>query len=172
MLKTDLSLCGAYLLDSRKFVSGGFGVLDGLAGLRLENFRTLKHGGSSGTGMSQWLIRYILATVSLERVVMKGIDDTTLAERRRCAAAVADMQNQRQAYRVITGDMQAQLPKKHWVLDVIDAHIQRGLSHEAALTNVFTEWFQVSGCDFWSECNAPEELAAVAIEYFSRLRKQ
>ncbi len=103
---------------------------------------------------------------------MRGIDDVTLVERRRCAAAVADMQNQRHAYRVITGDLQAQLPKKHWASDVIDAHIQRGLKHEAALVNAFTEWFQSAGCDFWSECSAPEALAAIAIEYFSRLRKQ
>lgn len=104
---------------------------------------------------------------------MRGIDDAVLAERRRCAGVVAGMQNQRHAYRVITGDMQAQLPKKHWVLDIIDAHIQRGLGHEAALVNAFTEWFQSEegGCDFWSECSAPEALAAVAVEYFSRLRR-
>lgn len=102
---------------------------------------------------------------------MIGIDDLTLAERRRCAAAVADMQNQRHALRVITQNPKAELPKKHWAIDIIDTYIQQGLTHEAALTNAFTEWFKQGGCDFWSECNAPEELAKVAIEYFSRLRK-
>lgn len=102
---------------------------------------------------------------------MRGISDDVLAERRRCADAVATMQNQRQAYRVITGDLRAELPDKHWALDVIDAHIQRGLTHEAALANAFTEWFETAGCDFWSECGAPEELAAVAVKYFSGLRK-
>jgi hypothetical protein len=102
---------------------------------------------------------------------MIGIDDATLAERRRCAEAVAGMQNQRHAYRVVTGDPKAQLPpRKHWALDIIDAHIARGLSHEAALTNAFTEWFQQSGCDFWSECGAPKALATVAVEWFARLR--
>ncbi len=101
---------------------------------------------------------------------MIGIDDATLAERRRCAEAVAGMQNQRHAYRVVTGDVKAQLPRKHWAIDIIDAHIQRGLSQEAALTNAFTEWFRAAGCDFWSECNAPEELARIAVDYFARLR--
>lgn len=103
---------------------------------------------------------------------MIGIDNITLAERRRCADAVANMQNQRHSYRVITGDIKAQLPKKHWALDIIDAHIQRGIIQEAALVNAFTKWFRSdsSSCDFWSESNAPGELARIAIEYFSRLR--
>lgn len=103
---------------------------------------------------------------------MRGIDDATLVERRRCAEAVAGMQNQRYAYRVIVGNVRAQLPKneKHWAADIIDAHIQRGLATEAALTNSFTEWFRSSSCDFWSECDAPEELAKVAVEYLARLR--
>ena len=28
----------------------------------------------------------------------------------------------------------------------------------------FLEWFEDSGVDFWSECNAPESLAAIASE--------
>jgi hypothetical protein len=104
---------------------------------------------------------------------MIGIDNATLSERRRCAAAVADMQNQRHALRVITGNPKAEIPKKHWAIDVIDQYIQQGIAHEAALTNAFTDWFRSkeATCDFWSECGAPEKLATIAIEYFSRLRK-
>jgi len=29
---------------------------------------------------------------------------------------------------------------------------------------VFYDWFMRSGCDFWSECDAPEELATLAVE--------
>ena len=30
--------------------------------------------------------------------------------------------------------------------------------------DAFHAWFMQSGCDFWSECDAPEELATIAIE--------
>lgn len=101
---------------------------------------------------------------------MIGIDDATLAERRRCAEAVASMQNQRHAYRVVTGDPKAELPKKHWAVDVIDAHIQRGITNEAALTNAFTEWLQ-QNAEVWPFPDAPERLAAIAVEWFARLRR-
>lgn len=102
-----------------------------------------------------------------------GIDDAVLEERRRCAAAVANMSNQRHALRVITGDPLAQIPPRYWAMDIIDDHIRSGLTHEAALVNAFTDWFrsEESSCDFWSECDAPERLAAIAVDYFARLRR-
>ena len=30
--------------------------------------------------------------------------------------------------------------------------------------SAFHDWFMRSGCDFWSECNAPESLATIAVE--------
>jgi hypothetical protein len=32
------------------------------------------------------------------------------------------------------------------------------------LYSAFHDWFMESGCDFWNECSAPEELAAIAVE--------
>lgn len=30
--------------------------------------------------------------------------------------------------------------------------------------DAFHAWFMQSGCDFWSECDAPESLATIAVE--------
>jgi hypothetical protein len=32
------------------------------------------------------------------------------------------------------------------------------------LYSAFHDWFMESGCDFWNECNAPDELASIAVD--------
>ncbi|WP_424134261.1 hypothetical protein [Roseomonas chloroacetimidivorans] len=40
----------------------------------------------------------------------------------------------------------------------------------ANLAAAFQDWFRQSGVEFWRECDAPEELAAIAVGEVERLR--
>jgi hypothetical protein len=53
------------------------------------------------------------------------------------------------------------------VTDYPEALVERVESKEAThrrFYDAFHAWFMQSGCDFWSECDAPEELATLAVE--------
>lgn len=72
--------------------------------------------------------------------------------------------------------------EKHrkWLLDAAESFISgepiRGVSSglpaaveskeqkERRYYDAFRAWFMQSGCDFWSECDAPESLATIAVE--------